>query len=251
MFRYLDLPLELQQKIYQECDVYSRIRLDHVLKKKFAHHINNTLVLIAHALKKDAMCVNNNLFFNKFLTRNINDGSVQRIVEEFNIKVDKLNDFETFCICLENKNIDTLTQVLPLIDTFTEEQLDRIKMILYRTSSEIFEYIWTIENGRQLLIKTVFKDIYELRMFCFNLINFANLDLAKHIFSTNAQNRYTIDVLLMKEYVHSSWKSFVDRVSCLKVFREVCDIPVELLQKMLKVSMETLAVDAYKFLKQL
>lgn len=253
-FRYLDLPIELQQKIYEECDVYSRIRLDHVLKKKFQHkiYINNTLLLIAHALKKDAMYVNNNVIFNNFLTRNFCDGSVQRLVEEYNVKIDKLNHFETLCMCLENKNINTLTQILSSfsIDTLSDEQFQRILIMLYRIDSEMFEYMWTVENGRMLLQNTVFKNNYELRMFCFNLVNFANLDLAKHIFSTDTQNTYGIDVSMMKGYVISSWKSFADRVSCLKVFLEICDIPIDLLQKMLKVSMETLAVDAYKLLKE-
>ena len=51
--RFLDLPDELQQEIYDRCDVYSRLRLDHVLKNKFTHKaaINKTLILIAYALE--------------------------------------------------------------------------------------------------------------------------------------------------------------------------------------------------------
>jgi hypothetical protein len=66
----LDLPVELQQEIYERCDVYSRLRLDHVLKNKFTHKaaINKKLLLIAYALKRDKTCVSKNAQFNTFLS---------------------------------------------------------------------------------------------------------------------------------------------------------------------------------------
>ena len=249
-FRFLDLPDELQQKIYDECDVYSRIRLDHVLKKKFQHKtcINNKLLLIAHALKHDATYVNNNSTFNKFLAKNSSDGSVRCLLDEYKINLDELNEFETFCMCLENKSVLSFVSV----DKFNDEQIAKISYLLYNISTVMFQNIWMNESGRTLLKKTVFTNPYELRIFCFNLINFANLDLAKHIFSMDAQNTYEIDVSMMKNYILTTdcWKSFADRVSCLKVLIEIFDVPKDILQKMLKISVDTLAVDAFKFLKE-
>lgn len=89
--RFLDLPVELQQEIYDRCDVYSRLRLDHVLKHKFTHKaaINQRLLLIAYALKRDRTCVSTNVQFNTFLSQNRDDGSVRCLIDEYGITLEK------------------------------------------------------------------------------------------------------------------------------------------------------------------
>ena len=99
--------------------------------------------------------------------------------------------------------------------------------------------------------KTVFKNNHELRMFCFGVINYGNCELAKHIFSIEAQNKYGINVSMMKDYILANCvDAFADRVSCLKVMIECIDVPVETLHKCLKVAMNTIAVDAFRFLRE-
>ena len=253
--RFLDLPVELQQEIYDRCDVYSRLRLDHVLKNKFTHKaaINKTLILIAYALKRDITCVNTNAVFNTFLSQNRCDGSVRRLLDEYGIRLDELVGFELLYMGMKEQDIDIVRRMLSLIsvETLNGEQLRKLHTLIYTTSVEMFGKIWESEEGRLLFQNTIFKNDFELQMFSFCVINYANLELAKHIFSVDAQHTYGINVPMMKDYILSRdcWKLFANRESCLKVWIESVDVPMDILQGCLIVATDTLAVDSFKFLK--
>ena len=253
--RLLDLPVELQQEIYERCDVYSRLHLDHVLKKKFTHKtaINQRLLLIAYALKRDRTCVSTNVAFNTFLCRNRDDGSVRCLVDEYGITLEELDDFNALCKSLREGSVSHWAKVLTveMIETLSDKHLQSLCSTLYQTSVAIFESLWESVGGHLLLQKTVFKNNYELRMFCFGVINYSNLKLAKHIFSIEAQNKYGINVSMMKDYIFANCvDACADRVSCLKVMIECVEPPMEILQKCLKVATNTMAVDAFRFLRE-
>ena len=253
--RFLDLPVELQQEIYDRCDVHSRIRLDHVLKKKFTHKmaINQRLLLIAYALKHDRSCVSTNTQFNTFLCHYRDDGSVRCLVDEYGITLEELDDFNALHKSVKEGNMSHWAKILTveMIETLNDKHLQSLCSTLYQTSVAIFESLWESVGGRLLLQKTVFKNNYELRMFCFGVINYGNGELAKHIYSMEAQNKYGINVSMMKDYILANCvDACADRVSCLKVMIECVEPPMEILQKCLKVATNTMAVDAFRFLKE-
>ena len=255
--RFLDLPVELQQEIYERCDVHSRLRLDHVLKNKFKHKmaINQRLLLIAYALKRDRSCVSTNVAFNTFLSQNRSDGSVRCLVDEYGITLEELDDFNALCKSVREGSMSHWAKLLTVevIEVLNDKHLQSLTIIIYQTSVAIFESLWDSVGGRLLLQKTVFINNFELRMFCFGVINYGNCELAKHIFSIEAQNKYGImnDVSTMKDYIMTNCvDAFADRVSCLKVMIECCEPPMEILHKCLKVAMNTIAVDAFRFLRE-
>lgn len=255
--RLLDLPVELQQEIYERCDVYSRLHLNHVLKNKFTHKtaINQRLLLIAYALKRDRSCVSTNVAFNTFLCRNRDDGSVRCLVDEYGITLEKLDDFNALCKSLREGSVSLWAKILTveMIQTLNDKHLQSLTATIHQTSVAIFESLWDSVGGHLLLQKTVFKNNYELRMFCFGVINYGNCELAKHIFSIEAQNKYGImkDFRMMKDYILANCvDAFADRVSCLKVLIECVEPPMETLHKCLKVATNTMAVDAFRFLRE-
>jgi hypothetical protein len=218
--------------------------LNHVLRNKFTHKtaINNSLVLIAFALKSDKTCANTNIQFNTFLHQNREDGGVKSLLGEFEITLEKM-DVLSLCKCM--------TDDVAAIEAFDERQLSRLTTMIYRTSVDMFERVWSTPAGRAVLQKTVFKNDGELRLFCFGVINYGNRELAGHIFSMDAQNKYGINVTMMREFIATVCvNSFSDRVSCLKVLVECVDVPVDVLRLCLKTAMDRLAVDAFRFLKQ-
>jgi hypothetical protein len=247
--------VELQQEIYDRCDVHSRLRLDHVLKNKFKHKaaINQRLLLIAYALKRDKTCVSTNAQFNTFLRRNRDDGSVRCLIDEYGITLEKLDDFNALCKSVREGNVSHWAKSLTaeMIETLNDKHLQSLSTTIHQTSVAIFESLWDSVGGRLLLQKTVFKNNYELRMFCFGVINYSNLELAKHIYSVEAQDKYGINVSMMKDYILACCvEAFGDRVSCLNVLLECVDLPMETLQKCLKEAMNAMAVDAFRFLRE-
>ena len=252
--RFLDLPVELQQEIYDRCDIHSRIRLNHVLKKKFSHKtdINKTLLLIAYALKHDKTYVNNNININTFLSNNQEDGSVRCLLSKYNIVLEKLDDFNLLCKSMRNHDIGTAVELLTVefIEKLDKDQLNNLMKLIYKTSVEMFERIWGIPGGRMLIEKTVLKDMHEQRLLFFNVINYGNCELAKHLFSLDAQNKYGFDVEFMKYFILGRWIAFADRVPCLAALFESIDVPAHIMQCCLKEAINTMAVDAFKFLKE-
>ena len=79
----------------------------------------------------------------------------------------------------------------------------------------MFGKIWESEEGRLLFQNTIFKNDFELQMFSFCVITYANFELAKHIFSVDAQHTYGINVPMMNDYILSRdcWKLFANRES--------------------------------------
>jgi hypothetical protein len=229
--------------------------LDHVLKNKFTHKtvLNKKLLLIAYALKRDKTCVSKNAQFNMFLSQNRCDGSARYLIDEYGITLEELDDFNALCKSVREGNASHWAKSLTveMIETLNDKHLQNLCSTLYQTSVAIFESLWDSGGGRLLLQKTVFKSNYELRMFCFGVINYGNLELAKHIYSIEAQNKYGINVSMMKEYILANCvDACADRVSCLKVIIECVEPPIETLHKCLKVAMNTISVDAFRFLRE-
>jgi hypothetical protein len=173
-------------------------------------------------------------------------------MDECGITLEALDDFNVLCKSVREGNTSYWAKSLTveMIETLNDKHLQSLSTTIQKTSVAIFESLWDSVGGRLLLQKTVFKNDYELRMFCFGVINYGNLELAKHIYSVDAQDKYGINVSMMKDYILACCvDAFGDRVSCLEVMIECVDVPMETLQKCLAIAMNTLAVDAFRFLR--
>ena len=245
---FLDLPDELQQTIYDSCDVFSRLNLDIVLNKKFRHktYINERLVLVHHALKhsKDEFISPK---IHDFLSQNRDDGGTKCIISEHGVCLNMMTCFDRLTNAILQSNTTDLSKLLRESDIAAELDRSHIRALqdtVYRSSKDIIETLWKDPNGNKLF-KVLIIDNQE--SFMFNVINYTNKELAEHVYR-NAE-LYGLDYEKCKRHMLKLWSSLASRKQCLELLISCIDIPTNILVQCMLFVMRNLHFESYLFLK--
>jgi hypothetical protein len=248
----LQLPPDVLAHIYDLCDARSRVTVGMVLHPRFRNRKleNQELMLVEHAL---AFGLSPNATLVKFVTKRMHKSQAfLRISRQFTHASSNCMDLQ---MCLADNDLSAFRALLAdpsvevIIDRLSPEDLHRLRLdYFYSASVELLDAMWNAgEQGRRLF-RLIVHD--QPQIFAFNVINYANRDLAMHLFR-NGKELYDLDLDIHIPYLVSKWgASFSNRMECMNLFFDLFEVSHKDLEQFKTDALRYMHLDAFLFLRK-
>jgi hypothetical protein len=240
----LTLPQELLSVIYDKCYIEDRENLNKALPKenRIKKKIDKKLHLLSYAMKRKQKNKYQSEEIYNFINNNLDDPTIKRYCEDIGIKIDKVlvSQFYTLLNDLTENNIVNFDKY-PIYTEISQKELGEFTSKFYSCANpESFKKLYSNDNTRQILEKTVFK---YLNLLIFNMFNYGNEVLLKFLIEEGRS--YEIIVVDLLDTVYDNIKTLSIRSHSRRLMLKYMDIPLERKNEMLEYIIDELDVEGF------
>jgi hypothetical protein len=240
----LELPHELLSVIYDKCYIEDRDNLNKALPKenRVKKKIDKKLHLLSYAMKRKEK----NKFLSgeiyNFINNNLDDPTIKRYCEDIGITIDKVlvSQFYTLLNDLTENNIVNFDKY-PIYTEVSKKELGEFTSKFYSCANATsFKKLYSNDNTRQILEKSVFK---YLNLLIFNMFNYGNETLLK--FLVEEGRSYEIIVIDLLDTVYDNLKTLSIRSHSRRLMLKYMDISQDRKNEMLEYVIDELDVEGF------
>ena len=246
---FLDLPIDLQENIFQRLDAKDRVKMKLALPKKnkiYKADREIKLAITSSFIKKNRSRLLQKQSTLKpciieFLKSNIDDITVKQYCDEFGItkdidpkENDLVNAIRNNTVCIENKYVT---------------DINSFYFNLHESKPDTFTRLYINKSTQKYLIEYLYTDIF---MFLFKLFNHQNRELLQFVLNGDYEFKSDLqpylDMAIEKTKRFEVISIFTNSKSTLQLIMSHFSISKETIETLIKKAEEEFNVDSWVFL---